>query len=222
MPGITKLGFPLAEITADGTFVITKVPEAGGMVTVATCKQQLLYEVTDPATYISPDVIADFSGVHLKQLEKDRVLVTGGTGRKKTGMLKVSVGYRDGYIGEGQISYGGPGAVRRAKLAQEIIDQRFKDTALKYSEVKYDLIGFDSLYGHRGIAHEPYEVRVRVTARTDTLEEAVRVGNEVETLYTNGPAGGGGASKSAREIIAIKSVLIHEDRVKPIINYLKV
>lgn len=222
VPGLTRLGFPLAEVGADGGYVITKVPEAGGMVTTATCKQQLLYEITDPHTYISPDVIADFSGVSLEQMEKDQVEVKGGTGRKKTGMLKVSVGYRDSYIGEGQISYGGPGALERAKLAQEIVKQRFRDMGLKYSEVKYDLIGIDSLYGTREQVQEPYEVRVRVTARTDTMEEAIRVGNEVETLYTNGPAGGGGATKSAREIIAIKSVLIDEDQVKPIINYTEV
>lgn len=221
VPGITRLGFPLAEVSSDGTYVLTKVPGAGGMLTTATCKQQLLYEVGDPGTYISPDVVADFSQVHLKQLEKDRVEVTGGTGREKTGMLKVSVGYRDSFIGEGHISYGGPGALERAKLAREIVRQRFRDMDLKCSEAKYDLIGVNSLYGDREPLQEPYEVRVRVAARTDSMEEAIRVGNEVETLYTNGPAGGGGAAKSAREIIAIKSVLIREDLVKPIINYME-
>ncbi len=221
VPGITRLGFPLAEISSDGTYVLTKVPGAGGMLTTATCKQQLLYEVGDPGTYISPDVIADFSRVQLKQLEKDRVEVIGGLGREKTGMLKVSVGYRDSYIGEGQISYGGPGALQRAKLALDIVRQRFRDMNLKCSETKFDLIGVDSLYGDREALAEPYEVRVRVAARTDSMEEAIRVGNEVETLYTNGPAGGGGATKSAREIIAIKSVLIRENLVKPIINYME-
>lgn len=221
VPGITRLGFPLAEIASDGTYVLTKVPEAGGMVTTATCKQQLLYEVGDPGTYISPDVVADFSRVHLNQLDKDRVEVTGGTGREKTGMLKVSVGYRDSFIGEGQISYGGPGALERAKLALEIVRQRFRDMDLKSSEEKFDLIGVNSLYGDRETVQEPYEVRVRVAARTYSMEEAIRVGNEVETLYTNGPAGGGGATKSAREIIAIKSVLIREDLVEPVINYME-
>jgi hypothetical protein len=221
VPGITRLGFPLAEVSSDGTYVLTKVSGAGGMLTTATCKQQLLYEVGDPGTYISPDVIADFSRVHLKQLEKDRVEVNGGLGREKTGMLKVSVGYRDSFIGEGQISYGGPGAIQRAKLAQDIVRQRFRDMDLQCLETRFDLIGVNSLYGDRQPLQEPYEVRVRVAARTDSMEEAIRVGNEVETLYTNGPAGGGGATKSAREIIAIKSVLIREDLVKPIINYME-
>ena len=222
VPGITRLGFPLAEVSPDGTYVITKVADAGGMVTPATCKQQLLYEVGDPTTYISPDVIADFSGVNLEQTGTDRVVVTGGTGRKKTGMLKVSVGYRDSYIGEGQISYGGPGALQRARLAQEIVQQRFADMELQSSEVKYDLIGINSLYGDLNKGNEPYEVRLRVAARTNTMKEAMRVGNEVETLYTNGPAGGGGATKSAREIIAIKSVLIKEDLVNPMILYMDI
>jgi len=220
--GITHLGFPLAEVSGDGTYVITKVPEAGGMVTTATCKEQLLYEVGDPSNYISPDVVADFSKVTLTQTGMDRVEVKGGTGREKTGMFKVSVGYRDSYIGEGQISYGGPGALGRAKLAVEIVRQRFRDMGLKYSEVKYDLIGMNSLYGDRPGSPEPYEVRVRVAARTDNMQEAIRVGNEVETLYTNGPAGGGGATKTAREIISIRSVLVKADRVKPTIQYLEI
>jgi len=222
VPGITRLGFPLAEVSPDGTYVITKVADAGGMVTPATCKQQLLYEVGDPNSYISPDVIADFSGVNLKQAGTDRVEVTGGTGRKKTGKLKVSVGYRDSYVGEGQISYGGPGALQRARLAEEIVKQRFRDMGLQSSEVKYDLIGVNSLYGDLNAGIEPYEVRLRVAARTNTMKEAIRVGNEVETLYTNGPAGGGGATKSAREIIAIKSVLINEDQVNPMILYMEI
>jgi hypothetical protein len=222
VPGITRLGFPLAELSADGTYVITKVPGAGGMVTTDTCKEQLLYEVGDPKSYISPDVVADFSKVSLQQIDKDRVEITGGTGRQKTDSLKVSVGYRDSFIGEGQISYGGNGALQRAELALKIVKQRFKDMGLKYQEAKFDIIGVNSLYGERGPVSEPYELRVRVAARTETMKEALRVGNEVETLYTNGPAGGGGATKSAREIIGIKSVLVDANLLKPRIHYMEV
>jgi len=222
VPGIACLGFPLAEVKADGSFVITKVPESGGLVNTATCTQQLLYEIGDPGTYMSPDVVADFSKVRLQQVEKDRVEITGGTGRKKTGTLKVSVGYRDSYMGEGQISYGGPGAIQRAKLAMEIVRQRFRDMGLNYTEINCDLIGINSLYGDRIDAVEPYEVRLRVAARTNTMKDAIRVGNEVETLYTNGPAGGGGAAKSAREIIAVKSVLIDASLVKTKLQYMDI
>jgi hypothetical protein len=222
VPGITRLGFPLAEVSADGTYIITKAPGSGGMVTTDTCKEQLLYEVGDPESYISPDVVADFSKVSLRQLEKDRVEIRGGTGRQKTDTYKVSVGYRDSFIGEGQISYGGPGAFQRAELALKIVEQRFKDMGLKYQEAKFDIIGVNSLYGDRGHISEPYELRIRVAARTESMKEAVRVGNEVETLYTNGPAGGGGATKAAREIIAIKSVLVDSKLVKPMIQYMEV
>jgi hypothetical protein len=222
VPGITRLGFPLAELSADGTYIITKVPGAGGMVTTDTCKEQLLYEVGDPTSYISPDVVADFSTVSLRQIDKDRVEITGGTGRQKTDSFKVSVGYRDSFIGEGQISYGGNGALQRAELALKIVKQRFKDMGLKYQEAKFDIIGVNSLYGERGHVSEPYELRVRVAARTETMKEALRVGNEVETLYTNGPAGGAGATKSAREIIAIKSVLVDANLLKPRIQYMEV
>ncbi len=222
VPGITRLGFPIGEVYSDGTYVITKVTEAGGMVTTATCKEQLLYEISDPSTYISPDVIADFSKVTFNQLEKDRVEVKGGSGREKTGMYKVSVGYKDSFIGEGQISYGGPGAINRAKLALEIVKQRFEDTGLKVNETKFDIIGVNALYGDKVSTGEPYEVRARVSARTDNMKDAVKIGNEVETLYTNGPTGGGGVSKSAREIIAIKSVLIDAGLVKPEVHYLNI
>ena len=143
-------------------------------------------------------------------LGDDRVRVTGGRGHPPTGLLKVSVGYVDSYVGEGQISYGGPGAVARARLALEIVRERLASTGVKTSELRLDLIGIDSLYGPTisRRAAEPYEVRLRVAGRCDSMAEAVRIGNEVETLYTNGPAGGGGATKSAREIIAVQSVLL--------------
>lgn len=219
VPALSRLGFPIAEISADGQFVITKVPEAGGMVTAATCKEQLLYEIHDPANYFTPDVIADFSGVQFTELGKDQISVAGAKGKAKTDMLKVSVGYKDGYIGEGQISYGGPGAVQRGQLALEIVKQRFMDTGLAHSESRFELIGMNALFGAGISGGNPFEVRARVAARTTTLRDAVRIGNEVETLYTNGPAGGGGVVKTAREVIAITDVLVDAGKIKPEIHY---
>ena len=200
VPGVGHLGFPIAEVGADGSLVITKVESAGGMVTLATCKEQLLYEIHNPKTYFTPDVVADFTGVKMEQIGKDQVRVSGGTGGAKTGLLKVSLGYVDSYIGEGQISYAGPGAVNRGQLALDIVKERLEFMGVKMQENRYDLMGVDSLHGEKlSAGHDPYEVRVRVTGRTETMAEAVRIGNEVETLYTNGPAGGGGAWKSARK-----------------------
>jgi len=215
--GLARLGFPIGEVSADGSVVITKVAHAGGFVTAATCKEQLLYEIHDPSRYLQPDVVADFTQVRVVEEAKDRVRVTGGRGTPRTPMLKVSVAYVDGYIGEGQISYGGPGALARGRLALEIVRERLTMTGVDVSELRFDLIGVDSLYGSSlgGRSGEPYEVRARVAGRTTSKAEAIRVGNEVETLYTNGPAGGGGVTKSTREVVAVQSVLLPRDLVQP-------
>jgi hypothetical protein len=221
IPDLARLGFPIGEIGEDGSLVITKVEGSGGAVTAQTCKEQLLYEVHDPTRYLQPDVTADFSQVTIEEVGKDRVRVSGGRGSERTGTLKISVGYVDSYIGEGQISYAGPGALARGRLALEIVRERLKLTGVAASELRFDLIGVDSLHGARVSAHagEPYEVRVRVAGRTENRREAVRIGNEVETLYTNGPAGGGGAFKSARDVVAVASVLLPRELARPQVRF---
>jgi hypothetical protein len=221
IPDMARLGFPIGEVGEDGSLVITKVEGSGGAVTAQTCKEQLLYEVHDPRQYLQPDVIADFSQVAVEEIARNRVRVSGGRGTKRTGTLKVSVGYVDSFIGEGQMSYAGPGALARAKLALEIVRERLKLTGVAASELRFDLIGVDSLHGAEVSAHanEPYEVRIRVTGRTENLREAMRIGNEVETLYTNGPAGGGGAFKSARDVVAVASVLLPRELAKPRVQF---
>ncbi len=223
VPDLARLGFPIAEVTEDGAAVITKVPGSGGRVSAATCKEQLLYEVHDPARYLQPDVVADFSGVTVAEIGPDRVRSEGGDGRPRTGTLKVSVGYVDGFVGEGQISYAGPGAVARGRLALAIVAERLRLTGVPCREIRHDLIGVDAILGPKlsATGHEPAEVRVRVVGRADSLKEAVRIGNEVEALYLNGPAGGGGAVKSTREVVAIRSVLIPERLVEPVVSYVE-
>jgi hypothetical protein len=219
--GLARLGFPIGEVGEDGNLVITKVAGSGGAVTAQTCKEQLLYEVHDPRHYIQPDVVADFSQVSVEEIAPDRVRVSGGRGTKRTDTLKVSVGYVDSFIGEGQISYAGPGALARGRLALEIVRERLKLTGVAASELRFELIGVDSLHGAEVStrANGPYEVRVRVAGRTESLSEAVRIGNEVETLYTNGPAAGGGAFKSARDAVAVASVLLPRDLAKPSVQF---
>jgi hypothetical protein len=221
VPDLARLGFPIGEVGEDGSLVITKVKGSGGAVTAQTCKEQLLYEVHDPTKYLQPDVVADFSQVTVEEIGADRVRVSGGRGTRRTDTLKVSVGYVDSYIGEGQISYAGPGALARGRLALEIVRERLKLTGVAASELRFELVGVDALHGPGIAAHanEPYEVRVRVTGRTENLREAIRIGNEVETLYTNGPAAGGGAWRSARDVVAVASVLLPRELAKPQIRF---
>ncbi|MCW5298700.1 DUF1446 domain-containing protein [Herbaspirillum lusitanum] len=218
---LARLGFPIGEVSEDGSVVITKVAGSGGQVTAATCKEQLLYEIHNPAAYFTPDVIADFSQVTITEVGPDRVAISGGNGRARPATLKTTLGYIDSYVGEGQISYAGPGAQARGQLALDIVRERLALTGVQTDEVRYDLIGVNAIHGAQlsAAANEPYEVRARVAGRTASLREAVRIGNEVETLYTCGPAGGGGATKSAREVIAVLSMLLPRELVAPAIHF---
>ena len=217
---LARLGFPLAEVSEDASAIITKAPGSGGLVSLASCKEQLLYELHDPTRYLQPDVVADFSSVKLEAAGPDRVAISGGTGKRRPDTLKVSVGYLDSFIGEGQISYAGAGALARARLALDIVRERLKLTGVRTTEIRFDIIGVDSLYrGPKDDLALPTDVRIRVAGRTETMAEAIRIGNEVETLFTNGPAGGGGASKVARQVVAVVSILMPRELVRPRISY---
>ena len=210
VPNLARLGFPLAEVTVDGSVMITKPAGTGGQVTVATVTEQLLYEVHDPSAYVTPDVVADFSGIRLDQAGSDRVSVAGASGRPGPKTLKVSVGYLDGYIGSGEISYAGPNAVARGRLALDVVRERLELLDLPVSDARFELIGVDAV--HRGAGRsgngEPAEVRVRVAGRTLDLHSARRIGQEVTALWLNGPAAGGGGTRTVSENIAIVSVVV--------------
>lgn len=216
VPGLAEVGFPLAEVHADGMAVITKLDGTGGRVDRVTCTAQLLYELEDPSRYLQPDVVADFSGVRLSDAGADRVRVEGATGHPRPDALKVTLGYRDGYIGEGQISYAGPGARARGQLALTILERRLQRLGLDVLEHRAELIGVNAMHGPAlGADREPYEVRVRLAVRAATRDQAEQVGREVEALYLNGPAGGGGVTQSVREVVAAASALIPRDAVRP-------
>lgn len=218
VPELWDLGFPFVQVDETGDGFVSKVAGTGGRITPATCSEQLLYEIHDPANYLTPDCIADFSRVEFKTWEENKIQVKNGTGKKPTEFYKVSVGYRNGYSGEGQISYGGYDCVNRAKWAGEIVQKRLEKW--RFEEIKTELIGYNSITPFPGNPESIPEVRLRVVAKTTTLEMARKVGQEVETLYTNGPAGGGGVSQSAEEIISVVSVLLPKDLAKPQVEYL--
>ncbi|MFJ2982743.1 MULTISPECIES: acyclic terpene utilization AtuA family protein [unclassified Pseudomonas] len=216
VPDLARLGFPLAEIDSDGHARFMKVDGSGGRLDVATCTEQLLYEVHDPQAYLTPDVTADFSAVRFDQEGPNLVSASGASGTERPKQLKVTVGYRDGWIGEGQISYGGPNAVPRARLAGQVVEKRMALTGVKLDELRIELMGVDSLHGSTYRQQgEPWEVRLRVAGRCSTLEVAQALANEVETLYTNGPAGGGGATRQVREVLAVASLYLPRDLAVP-------
>ena len=210
--GLENLGHPFADVQEDGTATISKVNGTGGMVNLQTMKEQLLYEVINPHAYLTPDVAADFTSVTFTDLGNDRVQVKKGSGNEKPSKLKVSVGYKAFIKGEGEISYAGTGALERAKLASEIIKKRLRGV---FDELQLDLLGINSLHKSQFENNSiPYEIRLRVSARTKDEETAALVGEEVEALYTNGPAGGGGVRKSVSEVIGVLSVLIDRNKVE--------
>lgn len=189
------------------------------MVTRATCTEQLLYEIHDPQNYITPDCVADFSKVEFIELEKDKIAFKGATAKKATDTFKVSVGYQNGYLGEGQMSYGGTNCLQRALLAKEVVKKRLDLLSFDIRELRFDLIGINSLLDRGEPSKSPSEVRLRVTGKTETKHQAQQIANEVETLYTNGPAGGGGASKKVEEIISISSILVPKKDINISIEY---
>jgi hypothetical protein len=212
VPGMATLGFPFADVDADGNARFGKVPGTGGLISRATATEQLLYEVIDPFGYETPDVIADFSTVQLNDLGQDVVTVSGARGKPRPDRLKVSVGYRAGFLGEGEIGYAGENCAARAELAGEIVRERLANL---FAELRVDLIGLTSLHRQplSSDAYRPYEVRLRVAARSPDADTARLVGEEVEALFTNGPAAGGGVRKATTEQIGIVSCLVPRDSV---------
>jgi len=215
VPDLHDVGFPLAEVDADGSAVIAKLAGTGGRIDRLSCTAQLLYEIEDPARYLQPDVVADFSQVHLQQLGPDRVRVSGAGGSARPALLKATLGYRDGWIGEGQISYAGPGALERGRLALQVLEHRLQRLGLAGLERRAELIGVEAMHGPGlGSDRQPYEVRARLAVRCATQTQAQTVGREVEALYLNGPAGGGGVTQSVREVIAAASALLPREAVR--------
>jgi len=156
---------------------------------------------------------SSLSGISLTEIARDRVRVAGARARPRTPTYKVSVGYFDGFLGEGELSYGGPNAVARARLAGDIVKERLAMRGFTFGDLRIDLIGLDSLHGPGDGRPEPYEVRLRVAGRTARREAAEAVGWEVSALYTNGPSGGAGDFANVREILAVQSVLLPRELV---------
>ena len=215
VPDLARVGYPFADVGRDGAISLGKTPGSGGRLDVMTCTEQLLYEMHDPTTYVTPDCVLDITGVRLRQEAEDRVRLEGAQARPRTDMYKVVVGYSNGYIGEGEVSYGGIDAVPRAKWAAEVVRERLRLRGLTYEDFRVDLIGMTSLHGDPGSRPEPYEVRLRMAGRTPDRRAAHAIGFEVRAMHMNGPGGaGGGCDPRVREVLAVKSVLLPRRLVK--------
>ena len=216
VPKLATCGFPLAEVGADGSLVVTKLAEAGGCVTERTVKEQILYEVQDPAAYLTPDVTADFSGVTIEDLGGDRVCLSGARGRPRPETLKVTVGFDGGFQGEAGISYAGPGAQTRAMLAREILEARIVTLHRCRGRLRIDLIGMNSLHATAvERATDSQDIRVHATFASADRAEVETVMWEVESLLTCGPAGGGGFRGQILPKVVTYSTFLPRDAVDP-------
>lgn len=224
VPGLERLGHPICVVTEDSA-VITKTPHSGGMVTVDTCKEQLLYEIGDPARYLCPDAIADFTNITFKQIGKDQVQVSGFKGLPRPETLKVLVGVKEGFLAEEMVLYAGPGALARAKLAEDILRKRFSAGQLQAQSIRMDYVGVNSIHREATpdwLQEEPYEVVLRISVRTEKESEAQKLRYEVDPMAVNGPAATGKwapMGNRVRPIVGMFSTLIRRESV-PVVTHL--
>jgi hypothetical protein len=216
VPGLARLGYPIAEIGEDGACTITKPANTGGIVDEHTLKEQLLYEVHDPAAYVTPDVAADISEAEVAQVGTDRVRLAGVRGHPRTGTLKVNVCFESGWLAEGEISYAGARAEARARLAAEVLRERLRECG----PLRADLIGVSSLFGDDAghwldvlPAGSARDVRLRVALRHEERAVAERLVREVTALYTCGPAGGGGVRTALKATLGTLSCLLPRELI---------
>lgn len=220
VPQMDQLGFPIAEISNE-MLHITKAPNCGGLITEQTCKEQMLYEVHDPANYITPDVTVDISRVTVSQDGENRVRVDNIEGKPRPEKLKLSIGYFAGYRVSTLLSFAWPDAYEKAQYAAEIIMKKMKRKGLKADEIKIDYIGLNALHLNVANMDSDYvkdlnEVVLRVSLRTQDKSEAEKIVPEIAPLQLNGPPGAsffGGRAK-VQEVIGLWPTLVPRDAVK--------
>jgi hypothetical protein len=217
VPDMATLGYPIAEIDADGHCTITKPEGTGGCITTATVKEQLLYEIHDPAQYFTPDVVADISQAEVIEVAPNCVHLQGVIGHPRPETLKVNVCYATGWFAEAEISYAGPRAAERARLAGQTIQQRLGHLAA----LRTDLIGVTSVWGDDAsrwlatadLSHAAPDVRLRMAWQHADHATATRLPREVNALYCCGPAGGGGVRTHMRQRLGLASCFIAQSQI---------
>ena len=196
IPDLAHIGYPIAEVWENGEAVISKAPNTGGRVNFDTLREQLLYEVHDPAHYLTPDVDVDMTTLHMEEIGPDQVRVTGATGRPAPETLKIVAGYEDGVMGQAMIGYAWPDALAKAQLAAQIIQQQMAETGLKAEEALIEYLGYNSIHGPLADpthADDLNEVYLRIAVRCADKREAARLGRLIPPLALSGPPFIGGA-----------------------------
>jgi hypothetical protein len=226
IPGLEDPGYPIIEAEPDGSFVVTKHDGTGGRVSVATVTEQLLYELGDPRVYVTPDCVADFTTIQLRQQGRDRVRVTGITGAPATDTLKVSVSYRYGYKAIGTLVYAWPDAYAKARRADRILRQRLRRLGLTFEQILTEYVGVDATHGrlagppHRDLA----EVEWRVGVRSREAAPVERFTREIAPLILNGPpsvTGFAGGRPKVEEIMAYWPALLPKAEVTPVVEVME-
>jgi hypothetical protein len=207
-----RLGFPISEVGENGEFVITKAEGTGGLVSKATVKEQMLYEIHDPAAYLTPDVILDMTQVLLEEAGPHRVRVSGARGKPCPDTLKVVMGYPDGYVGQAMAGYSWPNALEKAQAADRIVRKQLERLGWQYEEVQTEYLGYNSLHGPLSTLPEENlnEVYLRMAVRTPKKEEAARFPRLFPPLALSGPPtmSGIGGMTAPRELFGMWSCLI--------------
>jgi hypothetical protein len=219
IPDMENIGYLIAEVSEDGSAIMTKPENTGGRVSVDTLKEQFLYEIHDPSNYITPDVVADFSDVRFIQEGENRVRVTGVKGRPAPKTLKAIIGYENGYMGQGLIGYSWPDAMAKARKADEIIRKQIQLYGIEVEDILTEYVGYNSIHGPlaKPIDEDSInEIYLRVAVRTKTKEMANRFGRLFPPLALNGPPFVGGLSGmfSVRQLLGLWSVFLPRERIE--------
>ncbi|MEO0361696.1 MAG: acyclic terpene utilization AtuA family protein [Pseudomonadota bacterium] len=218
---LAHVGFPIAEVASDGVFTVGKPDGTGGRVDRATVTEQLLYEMHDPAAYLTPDATVDVTDVQLIETAPDRVRVEGVRGRAPPETLKATVCVDGGFLAEAEMSYAGPNAAARAELAAKIVEARMREAGIE-ARLGVDLLGAGGTFG-RGVRRAPTrseEVRLRLAMIADDRADAERLTEELQALYCSGPAAGGGFRARVTSEIATGSILVPRGAARPVVRTL--
>ncbi len=222
VPDLANIGFPIAEAHDDGTVYITKHEGTGGLVSVDTIKEQLLYEIGDPREYITPEVIADFTSIKLKEDGENRVRVYDVKGRPPTDSYKVSAAYSDGYFAVGTLTYGWPDALEKAQAADKIMRQRLSDLGYKYDEFHTEYLGYNSCHGPLSpVQVEMNEVVLRVAVKGKDRDAVEAFGRQLVPLVLTGPptvTGFGSGRPKPQEVVAYWPALLSKSALQPVVE----